>query len=96
MNFGVSDGHALALAGGEQLLIFEMIIADKATRRAFLAGSAASAAICMAQKSSGQLTAGQVIERIKANVGIPWRAQTVPVTFIAAAEPFWLPENPIG
>lgn len=30
-----------------------------------------------AQNSSASLTAGQVIDRIKANVGVPWRQQTV-------------------
>ncbi len=43
------------------------------SRRSLFLASAAAAA----QTPSGALTAGQVIDRIKANVGIPWRAQTV-------------------
>jgi putative NIF3 family GTP cyclohydrolase 1 type 2 len=47
-------------------------------RSFFIAGSAALAAEALnAQKSSATLTAGQVIDRIKANVGVPWRAETV-------------------
>lgn len=45
------------------------------SRRTFFLTAAASAAA--AQESRGTLTAGQVIERIKANIGIPWREQTV-------------------
>jgi hypothetical protein len=45
------------------------------SRRGFVLGRAATAAV--AQMAKPDLTAGQVIERIKANVGIPWREQTV-------------------
>ncbi len=41
------------------------------------AGLAASAGCGMAQASPPTLTAGDVVGRIKANVGIPWREQTV-------------------
>jgi len=34
-------------------------------------------ALAAAQQTAPALTAGQVVERIKANIGIPWRAQTV-------------------
>jgi putative NIF3 family GTP cyclohydrolase 1 type 2 len=49
------------------------------SRRAFLFAGAglAAANISLSQSAGGAITAGQVIERIKANVGIPWRAQTV-------------------
>ena len=45
------------------------------SRRTFLLGSMGLAAAKLAH--AAPLTAGQVIDRIKANVGIPWRAQTV-------------------
>src|SRR5437763_1931708 len=45
------------------------------SRRTFLLGGAAVASL--AQNSAKPLNAGEVIERIKTNVGIPWRAQTV-------------------
>src|SRR5215212_3868014 len=49
-----------------------------ASRRTFLLASISLAAARFAHSQTIQpLTAGQVIERIKANVGIPWRAQTV-------------------
>jgi putative NIF3 family GTP cyclohydrolase 1 type 2 len=49
------------------------------SRRALLlAGAGAAAArVTFPQASKEPLTAGHVIERIKTNVGIPWRAQTV-------------------
>jgi hypothetical protein len=48
------------------------------SRRAFLLASIGVAAAQIARSQTAQtVTAGQVIERIKANVGIPWRAQTV-------------------
>ena len=49
------------------------------TRRSLvLAGTGLGvAAAATAQQSRTALTAGEVIDRIKANVGIPWRAQTV-------------------
>ena len=48
-----------------------------ASRRTFLLGSVGLAATQLARAQSPTLTAGQVIERIKANVGVPWSAQTV-------------------
>jgi putative NIF3 family GTP cyclohydrolase 1 type 2 len=49
------------------------------SRRTFLLAGAglATANIARSQSAGGGLTAGQVIERIKTNVGIPWRSQTV-------------------
>lgn len=49
-----------------------------ASRRTFILASIGLAATQFARSQTPQtITAGQVIERIKANVGIPWRAQTV-------------------
>lgn len=49
-----------------------------ASRRTFLLSSLGFAATQLVRgQSAPSLTAGQVIDRIKANVGIPWRAQTV-------------------
>ena len=49
------------------------------SRRAFMLAGAGLAAADLAapQGAAGALTAGQVIERIKKNVGIPWRTETV-------------------
>jgi putative NIF3 family GTP cyclohydrolase 1 type 2 len=49
------------------------------SRRAFMLAGAGLAAADLAapQAAGGALTAGQVIERIKKNVGIPWRTETV-------------------
>ncbi len=48
------------------------------TRRdLFTAGLAAAAAASLKAQTPGQLTAEQVIDRIKANVGVPWASQTV-------------------
>ncbi len=44
------------------------------TRRTLVCGAAAGVA---AAQETGTLTAAQVIERIKKNVGVPWRAETV-------------------
>src|SRR4029453_10431884 len=55
---------------------------SKFTRRSFLLTSAGLAAARYAQV----ITAGQIIERIKANVGIPWRAQTVDNIITGTAE----------
>src|SRR5215831_2865592 len=44
------------------------------TRRSFLAAGATAGAV-FAQ--SPALTAGEVIDRIKKNVGVPWRTETV-------------------
>ncbi len=54
------------------------------SRRTFLLGSMGLAASAFA--SSHALTAGQVIDRIKAQVGIPWRAQTVDNLIAGTAE----------
>ena len=54
------------------------------SRRAFLLGSMGLAATSLAAPQT--LTAGQVIDRIKANVGIPWRAQTVDNIIAGTAE----------
>jgi putative NIF3 family GTP cyclohydrolase 1 type 2 len=45
------------------------------SRRTWLLGSLGLTATTLAAQQT--LTAGQIIDRIKANVGIPWRAQTV-------------------
>jgi len=51
---------------------------DHPSRRAFLAASLGLTATAFIRPSRPQaLTVGQVIDRIKANVGIPWQAQTV-------------------
>src|SRR5215467_12026990 len=57
------------------------------SRRTFLLASLGFAATKIARPQRSQtITAGQVIERIKANVGIPWRAQTVDNIIAGAAE----------
>jgi putative NIF3 family GTP cyclohydrolase 1 type 2 len=60
------------------------MITHAPSRRAFLLASMGLAAARIAPAQT--LTAGQVIERIKANVGIPWRAQTVDNIIAGAAE----------
>jgi putative NIF3 family GTP cyclohydrolase 1 type 2 len=52
---------------------------EDVSRRAFMLAGAGLAAADLAapQAAGGALTAGQVIERIKKNVGIPWRTETV-------------------
>lgn len=58
-----------------------------ASRRAFLIASMGMAATKLARPSAAQtIAAGQVIDRIKANVGIPWRAQTVDNIIAGSAE----------
>ena len=57
-----------------------------ASRRTFLLGSLGLAAAQIARAQTAPLTAGQVIERIKAQVGIPWRAQTVDNLIAGTAE----------
>jgi putative NIF3 family GTP cyclohydrolase 1 type 2 len=49
------------------------------SRRSFLAAGAAlpTASMALPQAAAPALTAGMVVDRIKANVGIPWRPQTV-------------------
>jgi putative NIF3 family GTP cyclohydrolase 1 type 2 len=57
------------------------------SRRTFLLGSLGLAATRFVRPQVAQpITAGQVIERIKANVGIPWRAQTVDNIIAGSAE----------
>jgi putative NIF3 family GTP cyclohydrolase 1 type 2 len=57
------------------------------SRRTFLLASIGLTATQLARAQSTQaLTAGQVIDRIKANVGIPWRAQTVDNIIAGTAE----------
>jgi putative NIF3 family GTP cyclohydrolase 1 type 2 len=51
-----------------------------------LGGSAALAQSDTGQPGKGPLTASQVIDRIKANVGIPWREQTVDGIIAGSAE----------
>jgi putative NIF3 family GTP cyclohydrolase 1 type 2 len=46
------------------------------SRRSFVAAATAAASLANAQQT-GALTAGQIIERIQKNVGVPWRAETV-------------------
>ncbi len=53
-----------------------MALSSAPSRRAFLLAAASSAAPALAQED-GTLTAGQIIERIKANVGVPWAEKTV-------------------
>ncbi|SFE98901.1 Nif3-like dinuclear metal center hexameric protein [Spirosoma endophyticum] len=51
---------------------------DKASRRTFLMASLGLSAVSFIRPASRQtLTVGQVIDRIKTNVAIPWREQTV-------------------
>jgi putative NIF3 family GTP cyclohydrolase 1 type 2 len=49
---------------------------DHTSRRAFVGGLALSAQTLGAQ-DGGILTADQVVERIRQNIGVPWREQTV-------------------
>ncbi|HYE73040.1 MAG TPA: hypothetical protein VEF04_06910, partial [Blastocatellia bacterium] len=54
------------------------MITNEVSRRTFLMASMGLAAAKLVHaQASEPLTAGQVIERIKANVGVPWRQQTV-------------------
>jgi putative NIF3 family GTP cyclohydrolase 1 type 2 len=58
-----------------------------ASRRTFLITSMGLIAAKIAHPQAAQtITAGQVIDRIKANVGIPWRAQTVDSIIAGTAE----------
>lgn len=51
---------------------------NRSSRRSFLKTSLALTAVPLFRPGSAEsLTTGQVIDRIKANVGIPWREQTV-------------------
>ena len=55
-----------------------------ASRRTFLLGSMGIAATALATPQT--ITAGQILDRIKAQVGIPWRAQTVDNIIAGTAE----------
>src|SRR5277367_6193958 len=58
-----------------------MMSKGEVSRRSFLYGGMAMAGGLASAQLRGTvgsaLTAGQVVERIKTNVGIPWRAETV-------------------
>src|SRR5262249_56353799 len=63
------------------------MITHATSRPAFFLASIGLAAPRIARPQAAQtLTAGQVIDRIKANVGIPWRAQTVDNIIAGVAE----------
>jgi len=63
------------------------MISHAPSRRAFLLASMGLATTRIARpQAEWTLTAAQVIERIKANVGIPWRAQTVDNIIAGVAE----------
>src|SRR5215475_4317572 len=62
------------------------MIAHDTSRRAFLLASMGLAAARIIRPQTAQITAGQVIDRIKANVGIPWQAQTVDNIIAGTAE----------
>ena len=47
------------------------------SRRAFVGATAAASFSLADAQQTGTLTAGQIIERIKKNAGVPWRAETV-------------------
>lgn len=42
--------------------------------------------LAFSQSAGGELTAGQVIDRIKTNVGIPWRPQTVDNIIVGSSD----------
>lgn len=57
------------------------------TRREFLFAATGLTVSRMARRQSAQrITAGEIIDRIKAQVGIPWRAQTVDNIIAGTAE----------
>ncbi len=63
------------------------MIARDSSRRSFLLTSIGMVALRPGLAQAAQaLNAGQVIERIKASVGIPWRAQTVDNIIVGTAE----------
>jgi putative NIF3 family GTP cyclohydrolase 1 type 2 len=63
------------------------MITHNESRRSFIMASLGLAVAGRAiPRMSQTLTAGQVIERIKANVGIPWQAQTVDNIIAGTAE----------
>jgi putative NIF3 family GTP cyclohydrolase 1 type 2 len=54
-----------------------VMASDSLSRRALIVGSMSMGVAYAMQGTAAPLTAGQVIDRIKANVGVPWREQTV-------------------
>ncbi len=64
------------------------MITYNSSRRTFLIASVGLAAAKIARplEAAQTITAGQIIDRIKANVGIPWRAQTVDNIIAGTAE----------
>jgi putative NIF3 family GTP cyclohydrolase 1 type 2 len=58
----------------------------RVTRRTFLAGGVSLGAAAVRARDQGALTAGQVVERIKGRVGIPWAADTVDRIVAGGAE----------
>src|SRR3712207_2913768 len=63
------------------------MITYNSSRRSFLIASMSLAAAGIARpQASPTITAGQIIDRIKANIGIPWRAQTVDNIIAGTAE----------
>lgn len=49
----------------------------RGSRRTFLAGTGVLTAQLAAQDAPAKPTAGQIVERIQKNVGVPWRTETV-------------------
>ena len=54
-----------------------MCVVNHVSRRQFVVGSTAALFAARLRGQSGKLTAQDVVDRIKANVGLPWRATTV-------------------
>jgi putative NIF3 family GTP cyclohydrolase 1 type 2 len=63
------------------------------SRREFviMAGAAAAATQLPGQSQKGKLTAGEVVDRIKSNLGIPWNSKTFRDTFKVGG-----PETPVS
>jgi hypothetical protein len=61
-----------------------MLIAMPTTRRGFLGWSCGGVLLGRLTAQPSSLTVAQVIERIKQNVGVPWRAQTGIATTMVA------------
>jgi putative NIF3 family GTP cyclohydrolase 1 type 2 len=53
------------------------MLKSQVTRRGFVLGSAAALVATRARAQAGPLTAQQVVDRIRAGVGTPWRTTTV-------------------
>src|SRR5947209_18077906 len=58
-----------------------MLNPDPSRRQVILAGLAVAAA-----PAAASLTAGQVVDRIRSNVGIPWRTETVDKIVLGSAD----------